>query len=181
MSHLKGSEEFRVLSNWKSFRERSLKDYGSHRGLFSWGKSLRVQNVSLEQTKDRPRRPPPLKGDLKKLGVSLVAQTVKNLLAMRETPIQSLGQEDPLEEEMATHSSILTWRIPWTKEPGRLQSTGSQRVSLNWAADTFTFWRNWRGNAEAAVRTGQKTRKVGSWGCQSQTPGVPTCFSRDLI
>ena len=56
--------------------------------------------------------------------VSLVAQLVKNLPAMRETWIQSLGQEDPLEKEMATHSSILAWRIPWTEEPGGLQSTG---------------------------------------------------------
>ena len=59
---------------------------------------------------------------------SLVAQTVKCLPTMRETLVQSLGREDPLEKEMATHSSILAWRIPWTKEPGRLQSTGSQRV-----------------------------------------------------
>ena len=59
---------------------------------------------------------------------SLVAQTVKNLPAMQETWVQSLGQEDPLEEEMATHSSILAWKIPWTEEPGRLQSEGSQRV-----------------------------------------------------
>ena len=58
--------------------------------------------------------------------VSLVAQTVKNLPAMQGTQVQSLGQEDPLEKDMATHSSILAWRIPWTKEPGRLQSMGSQ-------------------------------------------------------
>ena len=56
-------------------------------------------------------------------GASLVAQMVKNLPAMLETQVQSLGQEDPLEEEMATHSSILAWRIPWTEEPGGLQST----------------------------------------------------------
>jgi len=62
---------------------------------------------------------------------SLVAHMVKNLPAMWETQVQSLGQEDPLEEEMATHSSILAWRIPWTKEPGRLQSMGSQRVGNN--------------------------------------------------
>ena len=49
---------------------------------------------------------------------------VKNLLAMQETQVQSLGGEDPLEEEMATHSSILAWRIPWTEEPGSLQSIG---------------------------------------------------------
>ena len=59
---------------------------------------------------------------------SLVAQLVSNLPAVQEIQIRSLGREDPLEKEMATHSSILTWRIPWTEEPGRLQSTGLQRV-----------------------------------------------------
>ena len=59
---------------------------------------------------------------------SLVAQMVKNLSAMQETWIQSLGREDPLEKEMATHSSIPVWRIPWTEEPGGLQSMGSQRL-----------------------------------------------------
>ena len=53
---------------------------------------------------------------------------VKCLPAMRETQVRSLGQEDPLENEMATHSSALAWKIPWTEEPGRLQSVGSQRV-----------------------------------------------------
>ena len=60
--------------------------------------------------------------------VSLVAQMVKNLLAMQETQVRTLGQEDPLEEGKATDSSILAWRIPWTEEPGGLQSMGSQRV-----------------------------------------------------
>ena len=59
---------------------------------------------------------------------SLVAQTVKNLSAKWETQVQSLGLEGPLEKGMATHSSILAWRILWTEEPSRLQSTGSQRV-----------------------------------------------------
>ena len=59
---------------------------------------------------------------------SQVAQRLKHLPAMQETWVQSLGQKDPLEKEMATHSSILAWRIPWTEEPGGLQSTGSQRV-----------------------------------------------------
>ena len=59
---------------------------------------------------------------------SLVAQTVKRLPTMPETQIQPLGLEDLLEKEMAIHSSILAWKIPWTKEPGRLQSMGSQRV-----------------------------------------------------
>ena len=59
---------------------------------------------------------------------SLVAELVKNLPAMQETWVQSLGWEDPLEKGKATHSSILVWRIPWTEEPGGLQSMGSQRV-----------------------------------------------------
>ena len=59
---------------------------------------------------------------------SLVAQTVKCLPTMRETWVQSLGWEDPLENEMATHSSTLAWKIPWTEEPRRLESMGSQRV-----------------------------------------------------
>ena len=58
----------------------------------------------------------------------LVAQTVKHLSAVQETRVRSLGQEDPLEKEMAAHSSILAWKIPWT---GRLLSTGSQRVGHN--------------------------------------------------
>ena len=57
-----------------------------------------------------------------------MAQRVKSLATMRETRVQSLGQEDPLEKEMATHSSILAWRIPWTEEPGRLQFIRSQRA-----------------------------------------------------
>ena len=57
-----------------------------------------------------------------------MAQTVKRLPTMRETWVQSLGREDPLEKGIAIHSSILAWEIPWTEEPGRLQSMGSQRV-----------------------------------------------------
>ena len=62
---------------------------------------------------------------------SLVAQMVKRLSTMQETWVQSLGWEDPLEKEMAIHSSTLAWKIPWTEEPGRLQSMGSQRVGHN--------------------------------------------------
>ena len=58
----------------------------------------------------------------------LVAQRLKRFPARQETRVQSLDREDPLEKEMATHSSILAWKIPWTEEPGRLQSTGLQRV-----------------------------------------------------
>ena len=65
-------------------------------------------------------------------GASLVAQRIKRLPAMQETQARSLGWEDPLEKETATHSSTLAWRIPWTEEPGGLQSTGSQRVGHDW-------------------------------------------------
>ena len=64
------------------------------------------------------------------LSTSLVAQTVKCLPTMRGTQVQSLSQEDLLEKEMATHSSILAWKIPWTEEPGRLQFMGSQESDM---------------------------------------------------
>ena len=67
---------------------------------------------------------------------SLVAQRLKRLPAMRETWVRSLGREDPLEKEMATHSSILAWRLPWAEAPGGLQSKGSQRVGCDFI---FTF------------------------------------------
>ena len=69
---------------------------------------------------------------------SLVARMVKNLPAVWETWVRSLGQEDPLEKGMATHSSILAWRIPWTEEPGRLQSMGSQRVRHDWTTNILS-------------------------------------------
>ena len=74
-------------------------------------------------------------------------QTVKCLRAMQETWVWSLGREDPLEKEMATHSSILAWRIPWTEEPGGLQSMGLQRVGPDWA----TSLSDWSNLAAAAV------------------------------
>ena len=74
---------------------------------------------------------------------SLVAQRLKRLPAMRETWVQSLGQNDPLEKEMATHSSTLAWRIPWTEEPGRLQSTGSQRVGHDWVTSLSIVGMKW--------------------------------------
>ena len=64
-------------------------------------------------------------------GTSLVTQMVKRLPTLWETQVQSLGWEDPLEKEMAPHSSTLAWRIPWMEEPGGLQSMGSQRVGHN--------------------------------------------------
>ena len=74
-----------------------------------------------------------------------MAQRVKRLPTMWETQVRSLGWEDPLEKEMATHSNTLAWKIPWTEKPGRLQSMGSQRVGHDF---TFTF---------RAVKTGAQT------------------------
>ena len=79
-------------------------------------KKSRVCTIFSQSNNEGPKRSP------------LVAQMVKNLPAMQETQVQSLDLEDPLEKGIATHSSILAWRIPWTEEPGRLQSMESQRV-----------------------------------------------------
>ena len=66
-----------------------------------------------------------------RIAIYLVSQKVKNLPEMQESQVQSLGWEDTLEKEMATHSSTIAWKIPWTEETGRLQSMGSQRVRHN--------------------------------------------------
>ena len=74
------------------------------------------------------------------LGKTLVAQLVNNLPAMQETWVQSLSWEDPLEKRMATHSSILAWRIPWIGEPGGLQSMESQRIVCDCVTNFFFFF-----------------------------------------
>ena len=94
-------------------------------------------------------------------GSSLVAQMVKSLPTVWETQVQSLGQEDPLEKEMATHSSILAWKIPWTEEPGKLQSTGLQRVRHDWTT-----------SPEQILEDGEEQGGMACcspWGSQSQT------------
>ena len=73
---------------------------------------------------------------------SLVAQMVKRLPTVRETWVQSLGQGDPLEKEMATHFSTFAWKIPWTEECSRLQSMGSQRVRHDWVTSLTSFQSN---------------------------------------
>ena len=83
-------------------------------------------------------------------GDSLVAQTVKNLAAMQETCVWSLGWEDLLEKGMDTHSSILAWRIPWTEEPDRLQSMGLQRVRHDWAT-SLSLSHYYSGSQEADI------------------------------
>ena len=71
--------------------------------------------------------------------IQILSQTVKHLPAMQETQVCSLGWDDPLEKEMATHSSILAWKIPWTEDPGGLQSMELQRVGRDWATEHVTM------------------------------------------
>ena len=103
---------------------------------------------------------------------------VKRLSAMRETWVWSLGWEDPLEKEMAAHSSILAWKIPWTEEPGRLQSMGSQRVGHDWAMSLSLSLLSKR--TCVIPRWGLAGRGVGDLKCQvwedessSQQHGLP--------
>ena len=96
-------------------------DLGSIPGLGRFpgeGKGYPLQYSCLENSMDR--------------GASLTAQLVKNLPGMQETWVRFLGWEYPLEKEMATHSSTLAWRIPWTEEPGRLQSMRLQELDMTW-------------------------------------------------
>ena len=89
-------------------------------------------------------------------GASLVAQTVKNLPVVRETRVRMLGWENPLEKGMATHSSILAWRIPGTEEPGGLQSMGSQRVGHDWAAISHSLTKPLELHAVTSPPTNEK-------------------------
>ena len=96
---------------------------------------------------------------------------VKNLPVMRETWVQSLCEEDPQEKGMVTHSSILAWRIPWTEEPGGLQSMGSQGVRHNWANNTFTIF------PLLIQALGWKWWKIQTLGASNLECGLPTGLS----
>ena len=109
---------------------------------------------------------------------SLVAQRLKRLPPMWETWVRSLGWEDPLEKEMVTHSSILAWRIPWMDKPGRLQSTGSQRVGHDWATSlslsfivqkdhvqqltSLSIWWRWHSDSSAGKESSCNAGDLGS-------------------
>ena len=98
---------------------------------------------------------------------SLVAQRLKRLPAMQETWVRSLGWEDPLEKEMATHSSIPAWRIPWMEEPGGLQSTGSQRVRHDWVISlSFSFTR-YQSNAKNSPIQVSTVHELWTFRCSS--------------
>ena len=107
-------------------------DWGRNWVLFWWAWPCSVNLESNFLLMDGVVFPPCYLPGSKLWWTSLVAQPVKHLPTMWETRVQSLGWEDPLEKEMATHSSTLAWKIPWTEKPGRLQSMGSQRVGPGW-------------------------------------------------
>ena len=118
--------------------------YCTEWGFDPWSRELRF---CMLHSVAKKKKLPPSPTTQNMLGASLVAQTVKDLSVVQETRVQSLGWEDPLEKGMVIHSSILVWRIPWTQEPGGLQSLGSQRVRCDWMTTTFPFsktWYNWK-------------------------------------
>ena len=93
---------------------------------------------------------------------SLVAQTVKRLSTIRETQVRSLGWEDPLEKEMAIHSSTIAWKIPWTEEPGKLQSMGSQRFEHDCAISLSLSWGlEWKLTFSSPVATAEFSKFAG--------------------
>ena len=133
---------------WWRGKPGVLQSMGSKRVRRNWGTEV---NWSYDQPRQRIKKqrhhfailPPkchdatlPSKDHIVKAMVFLVAQMVKHSPGLLETWVWSLGLEDPLDKEMATHSSILVWRISWTEEPGGLQSMGLQRVIHDWATNT---------------------------------------------
>ena len=102
---------------------------------------------------------------LEEISITLVAQMVKYLLAMRETRVQSLVWEDPLEKEMATHSSTLTWKILWTEEPGRLHSMGLQRVGHDSATSLSLAcrWHHPYGRKQRRAKEPLNESEEGEW------------------
>ena len=97
---------------------------------------IRIVSWTTEKNKDKISLK---KLQLYKTGFSLMTQMVKDLSTRLQTQVWSLGRDDPLEKGMETHSSILAWRMPWTEEPGSLQSMGSQRVIRDWSDWQFHF------------------------------------------
>ena len=104
-----------------------------------------------------------------------MAQTVKRLPTMRETQVQTLGQEDLLEKEMATHSSILAWKIPWMEKPGRLHTVHGVAKSRTWLRDfTFILKYIWRRGEESEERRDRRRNSEGKW---THVRGKEYCFA----
>ena len=142
----------------------------------AWSTALQGED-GLSQAIMYPQKPlkfhPKIKDEFMILpGVFLVAQMVKHLPAMQETPGRSLGQEDPLEKEMSTHSSILSWKIPWTEKPGRLQSMGSQTVRHDWVTSLHSGVFSSQQTAEVILTKQKPNLDQGQAGPGRQAMGV---------
>ena len=99
-----------------------------------------------------------------------MGQTVRNPPAVLETRVRFLGCKEPLKKGMATHSSILAWRVPWTEEPGKLQSMGLHRVGYDWATNTFTFPVRWGDSYEGLFCFSEwEVRRGGDWDTKKST------------
>ena len=127
-----------------------------------WSQTSKVENDNIKGKNTTPANLIFLSLESLKEKASLMSQMVKNLPAMQETPDQSLGWKDLLEKGMAIPSSILAWRIPWTQEPGGLQSMGLQRVGHDWVSNTFTFKEEERAEKEKYLKQ-QKLESSQIW------------------
>ena len=128
---------FLFVKRLKGIVENSLQHSNNLYGKRIWKRI----GICIHKTKSLCCTPEPNTASQVNYGASLVAQKVKRLSAVQETRVRSPGWEDPLEKEMAAHSSNLAWKIPWAEEPGGLQSMGSWRVRHDWATSLslFTF------------------------------------------
>ena len=124
---------------------------------------------------------------IQSMRTSLVSQMVKHLLTMWRTWVWSLGQEDPLEKEMATHSSTLAWEISWTEEPGRLQSMGSQRVRHDWVTKLSLSYAQWVQFSLSVMSDSlpphglQPTRLLCPWDFPGKSTGVGCYFLQGIF
>ena len=112
---------------------------------------------------------------------SLVAQTVKHLSIMWETQVQSLDREDLLEKEMATHFSILAWKIPWMEEPGRLQFMGPQRVGHDWVTSLTRSLRIWNTDADSKTDMKRVLSTILSWKVLPAFNQIRLNFNQELM
>ena len=142
------------MKSWYSSKRKQIAKINLLQDLYnmwSWPIQWKTNGESEQEGREKA-----MGYTLKDCQNSLVAQTVKRPPAMQETRVRSLGQEDPLEKKMAIHSSTLAWRIPWMKEPGGLQSVGSQRSGHDWVTSHITHRRTLSGKLRFNKRSNKR-------------------------
>ena len=143
-------------------------------GKYSVGQKVHFFSSKMVQKSQMNFMPNPISMDFP------VAQTVKNMPMIQETRVQSLGWEDPLEKGMASYSSILAWRIPWTEEPVRLQSVGLQRVRHDWVTNTHILILQQSKNPNTNITVGNKSpAALFQAMCLAPTPTCHSCLTSD--